>query len=117
MIDRGHRELAVVGQCELLDVSRSSVYYSPVRADDCEWELMGLIDRQYLLTPFYGSRKMAAWLRGQGRQVNTKRVQRLMRRMGIEAIYRRPRTSTRASENKVYPSLLRGLQIDRANQV
>ena len=79
--------------------------------------MMELIDKQYLLTPFYGSRKMAAWLRGQGHPVNRKRVQRLMRRMGIEAIYRRPRTSTPASENKVYPYLLRGLQIDRANQV
>ena len=117
MIDRGHSELSVVRQCELLDISRSSVYYSPVQASEYELELMELIDKQYLLTPFYGSRKMAAWLKGQGYQVNRKRVQRLMRRMGIEAIYRRPKTSTPASENKVYPYLLRGLQIDRANQV
>ena len=117
MIDRGHRELSVVRQCELLDISRSSVYYSPVQASEYELELMGLIDKQYLLTPFYGSRKMAAWLRGQGHQVNRKRVQRLMRRMGMEAIYRRPKTSTPDSESKVYPYLLRGLQIDRANQV
>ena len=116
MIDRGHRELSVARQCEMLDISRSSVYYSPVQADEYELELMGLIDKQYLLTPFYGSRKMAAWLRGQGHQVNRKGVQRLMRRMGIEAIYRRPKTSTRASENKVHPYLLRGLQIDRANR-
>ena len=87
MIDRGHHELSVVRQCELLDISRSSAYYSPVRADEYELELMGLVDKQYLLTPFYGSRKMAVWLRGQGHQVNRKRVQRLMRRMGIEAIY------------------------------
>ena len=117
MIDRCHGELSVVRQCELLDISRSSVYYSPVQASEYELELMELIDKQYLLTPFYGSRKMAAWLKGQGYQVNRKRVQRLMRRMGIEAIYRRPKTSTPASENKVYPYLLRGLQIDRANQV
>ena len=117
MIDRGHCELSVVRQCELLDISRSSVYYSPVQASEYELELMGLIDKQYLRTPFYGSRKMAAWLRGQGHQVNRKRVQRLMRRMGIEAIYRRPKTSRPTSGHKVYPYLLRGLQIDRVNQV
>ena len=58
MIDRGHHELSVVRQCELLDISRSSAYYSPVQADEYELELMGLVDKQYLLTPFYGSRKM-----------------------------------------------------------
>ena len=117
MIDRGHHELSVVRQCELLDISRSSAYYSPVQADEYELELMGLVDKQYLLTPFYGSRKMAVWLRGQGHQVNRKRVQRLMRRMGIEAIYRRPRTTMPDSGHKVYPYLLRGLEIDRVNQV
>ena len=117
MIDRGRPELSVVRQCELLDISRSSVYYSPVQASEYELELMGLIDKQYLRTPFYGSRKMAAWLMGQGHQVNRKRVQRLMRRMGIEAIYRRPKTSRSTSGHKVYPYLLRGLQIDRVNQV
>ena len=117
MIDRGQCELSVVRQCELLDISRSSVYYSPVQLDEYELELMGLIDKQYLLTPFYGSRKMAAWLRGQGHPVNRKRVQRLMRRMGIEAIYRRPNTSRPNSRHKVYPYLLRGLQIDKVNQV
>ena len=66
MIDRGHHELSMVRQCELLDISRSSAYYSPVQADEYELELMGLVDKQYLLTPFYGSRKMAVWLRGQG---------------------------------------------------
>ncbi len=66
MSDRGHPELSVVRQCELLDISRSSVYCSPVQADEYELELMGQIDKQYVLTPFYGSRKMAAWLRGQG---------------------------------------------------
>jgi putative transposase len=107
----------VVRQCDLLDISRSSVYYNPVEASEYEWGLMGLIDRQYLQTPFYGSRKMTACLRRQGHQVNRKRVQRLMRRMGIEAIYRRPNTSRRDSGHKVYPYLLRGLQIDKVNQV
>ena len=117
MIDRGHSELSVVRQCELLDISRSSVYYSPVQVDEYELELMRLIDKQYLLTPFYGSRKMAAWLRGQGHHVNRKRVQRLMRLMGIEAIYRRPSINRPDSGHKVYPYLLRGLQIDKVNQV
>ena len=94
MIDRGHHELSVVRQCELLDISRSSAYYSPVQADEYELELMGLVDKQYLLTPFYGSGKEDGRLaQGSGHQVNRKRVQRLMRRMGIEAIYRRPRTT------------------------
>ena len=117
IIDRGHSELSVVRQCELLDISRSSVYYNPVEASEYELGLMGLIDRQYLQTSFYGSRKMTACLRRQGHQVNRKRVQRLMRRMGIEAIYRRPNTSRRDSGHKVYPYLLRGLQIDKVNQV
>jgi len=107
----------VVRQCELLDISRSSVYYNPVEASEYELGLMGLIDKQYLQTPFYGSRKMTACLRRQGHQVNRKRVQRLMRRMGIEAIYRRPNTSRRDSGHKVYPYLLRGVQIDKVNQV
>ena len=117
MIDRGYAELSVVRQCELLDISRSSVYYNAVQASEYELGLMGLIDRQYLQTPFYGSRKMTASLRRQGHHVNRKRVQRLMRRMGIEAIYRRPRTSRPDSGHKVYPYLLRGLQIDKVNQV
>ena len=117
MIDRDHPGLSVVRQCELLDISRSSAYYSPVKIGEYELELMELIDRQYLQTPFYGSRKMTASLGKHGHQVNRKRVQRLMRRMGIEAIYRRPRTSIPDSGHKVYPYLLRGLQIDKVNQV
>ena len=78
---------------------------------------MKLIDRQYLATPFYGARKIAAWLKSQGRQVNRKRVRRLMRLMGIKAIYRRPRTSTPAPGHKIYPYLLGGMEITRSNQV
>jgi putative transposase len=84
MVNRGDPELSVARQCELLDISRSSVYCSPVEVGDFELELMSLIDRQYLQTPFYGSRKTTVSLKRQGRQVNRKRVQRLMRRMGIE---------------------------------
>ena len=117
MIDRDLPDVSVVRQCELLDFSRSSVYYSPVEASEHELKSMRLIDEQYLRTPFYGSRKMVAWLRSQGYSVNRKRVQRLMRRMGIEAIFRRPRTTRPDTEHKVYPYLLRGLQIDKVNQV
>jgi len=117
MIDRDLPDVSVVRQCELLDISRSSVYYSPVEASEHELKSMRLIDEQYLRTPFYGSRKMVAWLRSQGYSVNRKRVQRLMRRMGIEAIFRRPRTTRPDTEHKVYPYLLRGLQIDKVNQV
>lgn len=78
---------------------------------------MKLIDRGYLDAPFYGSRKIAVWLKGQGHHVNRKRVRRLMRLMGIRAIYRRPRTSKPASGHKIYPYLLRDLKITRPNQV
>jgi len=78
---------------------------------------MKLIDRQYLATPFYGARRMAAWLKRQGHVVNRKRVRRLMRTMGLKAIYRRPRTSMPAPGHKIYPYLLSGLEITRPNQV
>jgi putative transposase len=115
MIDRAHPTLSVRRQCQLLDVSRASVYRrsASVSADDLR--LMELIDRQYLACPFYGSRRMAAWLATQGHMVNRKRVQRLMRLMGL--IYQRPNTSKAAPEHAKYPYLLGGLTIDRANQV
>jgi putative transposase len=117
MIDRTHPTLSVSRQCHLLEVSRASVYRrpAPVSADDLR--LMELIDRQYLARPFYGSRRMAAWLATQGFPVNRKRVQRLMRLMGLVAIYQRPNTSKAAPEHIKYPYLLGGLTIDRVNQV
>ena len=117
MIDRGRPELSLVRQCSLLGISRSSLYYQPVPTSEEDLELMALVDRQYLKTPFYGSRKMAAWLRSQGHQINRKRVRRLMRVMGLEAIYRRPKTSQPTPERQVYPYLLRGIEIKRVNQV
>jgi putative transposase len=109
--------LPLTRQCELMGLSRAALYYCPVEVSAEELELMALIDRQYLRTPFYGSRRMAAWLQTQGHMVNRKRVQRLMRLMGIEAIYQRPRTSRPAPEHRIYPYLLRGLTIERVNQV
>jgi len=78
---------------------------------------MALIDRQYLARPYYGSRRMAAWLATQGQIVNRKRVQRLMRLLGLAAIYQRPNTSEPATAHKIYPYLLRGLAVERVNQV
>jgi len=101
----------------LLDISRSGLYYQPVGISEDDLTLMKLIDRQYLATPFYGARKIAAWLKSQGQRVNRKRVQRLMRLMGLKAIYRRPRTSVPAKGHTVYPYLLRGMKITRPNQV
>ena len=117
MMDREHPELSLVRQCSLLGVSGSSLYYQPVPDSAEDLELMALMDRQYLKTPFYGSRKMTAWLRSQGYQVNRKRVRRLMRVMGLQAIYRRPNTSKPAPDHQVYPYLLKGLEINRVNQV
>jgi putative transposase len=104
-------------QCRLLSVSRASVYRrpAPVSAEDCT--IMALIDRQYLARPYYGSRRMAAWLVTQGHAVNRKRVQRLMRLAGLVAIYQRPNTSKPAPAHKIYPYLLGGLAIERVNQV
>ena len=117
MIDRDHQQLSLVRQCTLLDVSRASVYYRPVptRAEDLE--LMALMDRQYLKTPFYGSRKMKAWLLQQGYLVSRKRVRRLMRLMGLEAIYRRPNTSKPAPGHRIFPYLLKGVEVNRVDQV
>ena len=117
MIDREEPKLSLVRQCALLGISRSSLYYLPTEAGAEDLELMALIDQQYLKTPFYGSRRMTAWLSNHGHQVNRKRVRRLMQLIGLEAIYRRPNTSKPNPGHKVYPYLLRGLEINRVNQV
>ena len=117
MINREHPRLSLVRQCALLDLSRSSLYYHPKGLDESDLELMALIDRQYMETPFYGSRRMMAWLRRQGRQVSRKRVKRLMRIMGITAIYQPPNTSKPARGHRMYPYLLRDVEVNRANQV
>lgn len=107
----------MAAQCELLDLARSTYYYEPARESVENLALMRRIDRQYLETPFYGSRRMADELSTRACPVNRKRVQRLMRTMGIEAICPRRSTSTPGVGHRVYPYLLRGLAIDRANQV
>ena len=117
MVDRQHPALSTVRQCALLDISRSSLYYRPKGVLPGDLALMKLIDQPYLVTPFYGSRRIRVWLSRQGHQVSRKRVQRLMRTMGLQAIYRRPRTSQPAPGHKVYPYLLSGMEITRPNQV
>ena len=117
LTDRQHRHLSIVRQCQLMGVSRSSLYYRPKGTPLGDLSLMQAMDRQYLETPFYGSRRMKASLERQGLPVSRKRVQRLMRLMGLRAIYRQPRTSQPAAGRWVYPYLLRDLTITRANQV
>ena len=117
MIDRTDSRVSLTRQCRLVGVSRSSIYYCSKAPDASTLDLMRRIDEQYLKTPFYGSRKMTAWLRGQGYAVGRDRVRRLMRLLGLEVIYQKPRTSKPAAGHKVYPYLLRDLAIDRPNQV
>ena len=117
MVDRDDPALPVVAQCRLLKIARSTLYYRPVAVDPDDLALMRRIDELYLASPFYGSRRMVAVLRREGLVVNRKRVRRLMRLMGLEAIYQKPNTSQGHPDHKVYPYLLRGLSIERANQV
>ena len=117
MVERGHRVLSTVRQCALLGISRSSLNYRRKVTYPEDLAVMKAMDQQYLSTPFYGSRRMRAWLGRQGQTVNRKRVQRLMRTMGLRAIYRRPRTSKPGPRHKVYPYLLGGMEIARPNQV
>ena len=117
LVDWGHPELSVRRQCALLGLNRSTLYYGGVEESETNLCLMRLIDEQYLRTPFFGSRRMTVWLQGEGHEVNRKRVQRLMRVMGLEAIYPKPRLSQRDASHRIYPYLLRGLQVERPNQV
>ena len=104
-------------QCALLGLTRSSLYLEPRGESTDNLHLMRLLDAQYTATPFYGSRRMTAWLRSQGYAVNRKRVTRLMRQMGMEAIYTKPQLSQAAEGHVIYPYLLRGVKIERVNHV
>ena len=101
----------------MLGLTRSNVYYRPAEAPPEDLRLMRLLDEQYTACPFYGSRRMTAWLNRHGEAVNRKRVQRLLRIMGLEAIYPKPKLSASGMGHRVYPYLLRGLTIDRPGQV
>ena len=117
MINADDQKLSVSRQCRILNLNRSTYYYQkkPVRAEDLK--LMRIIDEQYLKTPSWGSRSMRNHLRRRGYKINRKRVQRLMRLMGLEAIYPKPKTSRPHPAHKVYPYLLRNTVVERPNQV
>jgi putative transposase len=117
MIEPDHPALPIGTQCRLLSISRSSFYYEPQGESELNLALMRLIDKQFLETPFFGVQQMAWHLRNQGFSVNVKRVRRLMRLMGLMPIYQKPNTSKPAKGHKTYPYLLRGLRVDRPNQV
>ena len=117
MIETDHPDLSIKRQCELLGLNRSSYYYHPVEESELNLRLMELIDQQYTRTPFYGSPKLTVWLKRQGYEVNHKRVERLMRKMGMQAIYPKPFTSRRDSAHKIYPYLLSGVEVVYPNQV
>jgi len=117
MIEPAHERLSIGRQCALVSISRSSFYYTPMGETPLNLALMRLIDQQFLETPFYGARQMARHLKRQGFTVGRKRVSRLMARMGLSPIYQKPRTSEPHPAHPVYKYLLRGLAIERPNQV
>jgi len=116
-LDRDHLELSVRRQCTLLRVARSSVYRLSRPANDDDVLMMRLIDELFTAWPFLGSRRLAVMLREKGYSINRKRVQRLMRKMGIAALGPKPRTTKPAPGHKIFPYLLRDLEIGRPNQV
>jgi len=116
-VERGHPEISVRRQCELLGVNRSGLYYEPLGESKENLRLMRLLDEQYTRTPFYGSRKMREWLMTGGHAVNRKRISRLLALMGIEAMYPKPKLSEPGEGHRIYPYLLRGTTVERVNQV
>lgn len=117
MVEQTNGELSMVQQCVLLMVHRSGLYYSPVPQSADNLHLMRLIDEQYYKTPFYGIRKVTAWLQSLGYVVNRKRVKRLMGLVGWQTIFRGMRTSIATKGHRIYPYLLKGLPITHSNQV
>lgn len=118
-IEPENKKIPVYRQCELLELSRSSLYYKSCRVTAYNEQLMRILDEQYLKTPFYGVEKMTECLRHSGHQVNSKRVRRLLRNMGLEAIYpqHKQNLSKGDKSHKIYPYLLKDMNIDRINQV
>ncbi len=117
LLDPDHDKLSMRRQCALLGVARSAVYRQKRPANDNDPALMRRLDELFTAWPFLGSRRMAAMLRAEGHRINRKRVQRLMRRMSIAALGPKPRTTKPAPGHKIFPYLLRGVAIDRPNQV
>ena len=117
MVDKGYSRLSVVRQCDLLGIHRSGLYYQPCAESQENLDVMRMLDEQYFKTPFYGVRRLRVWLQNQGYLINRKRLLRLMRQMGWQTLFRRKSTSDPDKQNRVYPYLLKGLLIERANQV
>ncbi len=117
LIEPDQEQLSVARQCELLGLARSSWYYRPVGESAENLTLLRLLDEQYTRCPFYGVRRMTAWLRRQGYAVNPKRVARLMRKLGIAAIYPKPHLSAPGEGHEIYPYLLRDVVVERCDQV
>ncbi len=117
LIDPGHADLSIRRQCQLVGLSRATYYLVAAEESAENLDLMRRIDEQYTACPFYGSRRITRWLARNGHQVNRKRVQRLLRLMGLEAIHPKPKLSAGGRGHKVYPYLLRDVPIDRVGQV
>jgi len=117
MVVVNNKLLSITKQCHLLSISRNSVYYTPTGENPLNLKLMELIDEAFVDSPWYGSRQMARHLRREGYNVGRKRIRRLMRNMGLHPIYQEPKTSVPNPEHKIYPYLLRNLEITRVNQV
>lgn len=121
LIEADHPHISRRRQCQLLGLHRSNLYYQPALEEGEETEenlaLMRLLDEQYTQTPFYGVRRMTEWLRQEGYEVNPKRIRRLLRKMGLWAIYPEPQTSKSSPAHRIYPYLLRGVPIQEVNQV
>ncbi len=117
MITRDHQELSISGQCALLGIHRSGLYYRPCAESEENLALMRRLDEQYFKTPFYGIRRLHALLVSEGYVINRKRMARLMGLVGWRTLYRSRRTTTRSKTHPVYPYLLKDLKIDRINQV
>ena len=116
-IEPEHPDISIARQCELLSLTRSAYYFKPQGVNRYNQTVMRLIDEEYTRHPFYGSRRIAAWLKRQGHDVNRKRVSRLMKEMGIEAVYPKLNLSRQAAKRRKYPYLLRGVVIESPDQV
>ena len=117
LVEPAHPRISLRSQCALVGLARSGLYDEPVGESAEHVELMRLLDEPYTATPFYGIRRMTAWLRSRGSAVNHKRVRRLLRTMGLEAIYAKPWLSQPAEGPTIYPYLLRGVTVSRSHQV
>jgi putative transposase len=117
LVEPDNKKISISRQCQLLDLNRTGLYYRQRRENKEDGELMRLIDKQYTITPFYGYRRMTVYLQNSGFRVNHKRVRRLMRKLGLEAIYPKPNLSKPGKDHLTYPYLLKGVLIGYSDQV